>query len=341
MTSGDIPLDDAPEDEEGLSTLYRRRGATFDLLPSASPASRDLADRLRRIAATDLSVLLLAETGSGKTLYAQVVHNGSRRAAGPFIAFNGAGLSESLAASELFGHEKGAFTGAVARHVGRFERASGGTLFLDEIGDLPLPVQGQILHAIEYREYERVGGSEVLFADVRVVAATNHDLDRRVAEGRFRQDLLFRLRQAAFRIPPLRERIGDLPELLRGFARDAGRRHGRRVRGITGPALAALNAYAWPGNVRELRDAVTFAVAMAPGDEIRLEDLPEHVRSASRPRGTFVTLEEHEQRYVAEVLAAAGGNKSEAARILGITRKTLYEKLRRHGLVSGDEPDPA
>jgi DNA-binding NtrC family response regulator len=309
-------------------------------MPTKSPAFRDLLARLKRIADNNLAILFLAETGTGKTVLAQAVHNASSRSAAPFISFNASGLTDQLAGTELFGHEKGAFTGAVQRHVGRFERASGGTLFFDEIGDLPLGVQAQILHALEYKQFERVGGTETLSADVRIIAATNHDLGKMVAEGRFRQDLLYRLKQACFRIPPLRERKEDLGDLIARFVKEASIKYRRNIKSIAPDAERALLQHSWPGNVRELRAAIYVAVAMSMTHELTLADLPEDVRpKANSVRTDLVTLEESERRYIGEVLGATAGNKSETSRILGITRKTLYEKMRRYGFAAPGEEE--
>ncbi|HKP76546.1 MAG TPA: sigma-54 dependent transcriptional regulator, partial [Longimicrobiaceae bacterium] len=277
--------------------------------------------------------LIQGESGTGKELLARIVHENSRRARGPFVAVNCAAIPETLLESELFGHERGAFTGAATRRLGRFERASGGTLFLDEVGDMSPTMQAKILRALQEHEIERVGGDTPVRVDVRVVAATNRDLEAEVAAGRFREDLYYRLAVVVVHLPALRERGGDV-DLLAGRFMDAfAAEHGRPVRALSPEAAARLRAYAWPGNVRQLRNVIERAVLVADGEVLRAEHLPPEVLNAAEGPGgdgdgAFLPLRELERRHIRRALDLTGGNLGDTARLLGIHRNTLRQKLR-------------
>jgi DNA-binding NtrC family response regulator len=292
-----------------------------------------------RAARSDATVLVLGESGTGKEMLARVLHAQSPRSRGPFIAINCAAIPEHLLESELFGHEKGSFTGAIGRRIGRFERASGGTLFLDEIGDMSIALQSKILRALQEREIERVGANGPLSIDVRVVAATNRDLAEAVREGSFREDLYYRLAVVSMRLPALRVRGRDLDRLIEHFGALYARQHGRDVRGVTDEAMALLRAHPWPGNVRQLRNAVERAVVMADGDVILPDHLPRDVLdpgSGSHPgepaEEPLCTLAQMERRMIERALSETGRNFSAAAEILGIHRNTLRRKIVEFGL---------
>ena len=259
-------------------------GAVFGMV-GESAAMRRVLDRVARVAATDATVLVTGETGTGKELIARAIHAGSARAKRPFVRVNCGALAEGLVASELFGHERGSFTGAVERRKGRFELANGGTIFLDEVGELPPALQVALLRVLQEGEFERVGGTETLKTDVRVVAATNRNLDEAVREGRFRSDLLFRLNVFPIAMPPLRERKDDIPLIAEHYARQYARKLGKRIRGVSPSAMEALLAYPWPGNIRELQNVVERAVILARGDFLGLSDfeLPSLGSELARP----------------------------------------------------------
>ncbi|OJT16216.1 DNA-binding response regulator [Archangium sp. Cb G35] len=300
-----------------------------------SPAFRAMMDTLRQAAPSTATVLLLGESGTGKELAARALHEQSNRARGPFVAINCGALPESILEAELFGVERGAFTGAVARREGRFERASGGTLFLDEVGEMPLSAQVKLLRVLQEGELERLGGTQTVKVDVRIVAATNKDLQREVAEGRFREDLYYRLNVVEVRIPALASRREDIPLLADAFLRRFASKNGKVLRGFSPDALSTLENYAWPGNVRELEHAVERAVVLARSDVLEVGDLPETVRkgplgSAGQlviPIGT--PMEEVERRVIHETLRHTKGDKTLAARLLGIAARTIYRKLER------------
>lgn len=304
-----------------------------------SPEMKRIFDLIRRVAPTKASVLITGESGVGKELIADALHNLSPRADKPFIKVHCAALAESLLESELFGHEKGAFTGATGRKRGRFELAHEGTLFLDEIGEINQNVQIKILRVLQERKFERVGGEETLEVDVRVIAATNRDLKAEIEKGTFREDLYYRLNVVNIHVPPLRERKDDIPLLAGAFLREFSEENGKSLEGFDPKVRAAFFAYSWPGNVRELRNCVESAVVLARGSVVSLEDLPPGIRKAQEddtvriPAGS--TLAEAEKILIRETLAAQGGNKSRTAEILGIGRKTLYQKLQEYGLEGG------
>jgi DNA-binding NtrC family response regulator len=325
------------ENEELKQALKREYG--FHDLVSKSPAMQRVFDLARVAARSASTILVLGESGSGKEVLARAIHEESPRATGPFVAISCAALTETLLESELFGHEKGAFTGATARRKGKFEAAQGGTLFLDEVGDVSPKLQLDLLRVLEERKFQRVGGNESLDADVRVVAATNRDLGKAVAGGSFREDLFYRLNVIPITLPPLRERPEDVPLLVARFVERLSAELGRRVEGVTPEAMAALVAHPWPGNVRELRNVLERGAVVTKASLIGVEDLglpaspraPVAVPHATGPVEP-VSLEEVEKRHVAEVLAWAQGNVTQAARTLGIDRMTLYNKMKRWGL---------
>jgi DNA-binding NtrC family response regulator len=283
-----------------------------------------------RVAQSEATVLVRGESGTGKEVVAALVHQRSPRAKGPFIRVNCAALTESLLTSELFGHEKGAFTGAHARREGRFELARGGTLFLDEIGELPPEVQAKLLRVLETKEYERVGGTQTLRADARVVAATNRDLEAGIRDSRFREDLYYRLNVVPVILPPLRERLDDIPALAVHFLGRFAREHGGPARRLSKDALAALKRAPWPGNVRELANTIQRAVLVAAGPEVDVQDLglPDRVDQEDGEFSGTCTLEEMERRLILQTLDRTGWNRTEAARILDVTPRTLSNKLR-------------
>ncbi len=301
-----------------------------------SPEMKKIFDLLRRVAPTKASVLITGESGVGKELIADALHNLSPRADKPFVKVHCAALAESLLESELFGHEKGAFTGAAGRKRGRFELAHEGTLFLDEIGEINQNVQIKILRVLQERKFERVGGEETLEVDVRVIAATNRDLKAEIEKGSFREDLYYRLNVVNIHVPPLRERKDDIPLLAGAFLKEFAEENGKNLEGFDTKVRAAFFAYGWPGNVRELRNCVESAVVLARGSLVTLEDLPPGIREAQEddtvriPAGS--SLAEAEKILIRETLAVQGGNKSRTAEILGIGRKTLYQKLQEYGL---------
>ncbi|RMG95032.1 MAG: sigma-54-dependent Fis family transcriptional regulator [Deltaproteobacteria bacterium] len=320
-----------------LRAAARSRGRPAARMVGASAPMQRLQVFLERVAQTQATVLLLGESGTGKELAANLIHALSPRSSGPFVAINCAAIPENLLESELFGHERGAFTGAVAQHDGVFARAHGGTLFLDEIGEMSLATQARMLRVLETRRFTRVGGTEEIEVDVRLVAATHRDLRKMVAEGRFREDLLYRLSVIQTRLPPLRERVEDIPELVRYFADELGESMGRRILAISPEALEILQRYRWPGNVRELRNVVERALVLGDGPTLEADDLPPELHKAAptvpptaAAAATHLVrpLAELERDAIAAALEATGGNKARAAALLGIDRTTLYRKLK-------------
>ncbi len=308
-----------------------------------SPAARGLSAFIARVAVVDASVLLLGESGAGKEVVAGAIHRGSRRAVGPFVAVNCAALAESLIESELCGHEKGAFTGASERRAGRFEQADGGTLFRDEVGELSPAAQAKLLRVLEERRFERTGGTRTIAVDVRIIAATHRDLRAMVEHGSFRSDLFYRLDVLVGVVPPLRERLADLPVLCAHLLARAGERVGRRVHGLTPEALRRLAAYPWPGNIRELRNVLERALVLGQRDPIDVDDIEAALPPSALPPaplspptatvagGAVVPLDQLEREAVRAALVAFDGNKARAAAALGIDRTALYKKLRRYG----------
>jgi DNA-binding NtrC family response regulator len=304
-------------------------------LVGESPAMLDVYKQIAVVAPTNVTVLIQGESGTGKELVARAIHvNGSRRS-GPFVAVNCAAIPENLLESDLFGHEKGAFTGAVARKIGRFQQAQGGTILLDEVADMSLALQAKILRVIQEREFERVGGTETLQVDVRVIAATNRDLKVAIESGAFRQDLFYRLAVVTIALPPLGDRGDDLALLTAHFARQYGRRYGKQIAAVSEPAIALLRRHQWRGNVRELGNVIERAVIVCADDTLRAEDLPAELQGddpAVASGGALATLADAEAGHIARVLAHTRGRIGEAAQILGIHRNTLARKIKECGL---------
>jgi two-component system NtrC family response regulator len=300
---------------------------------TASDVMLKVCRDIERLAATDVTVLLAGESGTGKEALALALHEMGPRARGPFVAINCGAIPENLLESELFGYERGAFTGAVARSVGKIEQAQKGTLFLDEIGDMPLPLQVKLLRFLQEQVIERIGGRGTIAVDVRVVSATNQGLDRLVAEGRFRSDLFYRLNPVTVRIPPLRERPGDALLLARWFMGRFNREFGRSLRGFSEAAALAIDAHNWPGNVRELENRVKRGVVMAEGTLIHAADLEFEADAApGLPLDLRMARLRAEREVLGQALARGGGKMSQVARLLGVSRPTLYDLLETHGL---------
>jgi two-component system response regulator HydG len=320
----------ARERAEAESDALRADAAApyrFAEIVGETPAMRAVFAAIEKVAPSDASVYIYGESGTGKELVARAIHARSRRAAGPFIKVNCGALSETLLESELFGHEKGAFTGAIKRKLGRFELADKGTLFLDEIGDVTPALQLKLLRVLQERELERVGGEETIKVDVRVISATHKDIKGEVAAGRFREDLFYRLHVVPCLVPPLRERKEDIPRLVAHFIEKLGKRTNAAVRGIAEPALARLHTYSWPGNVRELENVIEQALVFAEGDKIDVAALPETLRGratestlAVPPGEMSLTeiLEDLERQLIQKAYDKSGGVKTETARLLGM-----------------------
>ena len=313
-------------------------------------AMRKLLRIARKVAPTSSTVLITGESGTGKEFFANIVHRLGSRPDGPFVAVNCGAIPENLVESELFGARKGSYTGSVADRKGLFEEAEFGTLFLDEVGELPLSAQVKLLRFLQTHEVRRVGDTESRIVDVRVLAATNRDLQGEVAAGRFREDLWFRLNVFHLHLPPLRERQAAIPGLCRFFVHRYNQIHGRNVLGFERDVEEAILAYPWPGNIRELENAVEHALILADGDRIRLSDMPESVlknprpllqlpagQEISDPRSALKGLAEVEREHILRVLDALDGNQTEAAHVLGIGRSTLWRKLREYGVAAGGE----
>jgi len=345
-------LDRALEKKLTLREVERLRRRLADLAPGtdligATPGMLRVLDLARKVAPSAASVVIQGPSGSGKEVLAHAIHSLSPRRDGPFLALNCAAIPATLVEGELFGHEKGAFTGATERRPGLLELASGGTLFLDEVGELPLEMQAKFLRVLEERKVRRLGGRAEVEVDLRVLSATHGDLKEAVLQGTFREDLYFRLAVFTVDIPPLRERAADVPLLAQHFVERFAAETAKRVQGFAPGAMRLLTAYAWPGNVRELRNVVERAVILADGEVIREEHLPPGLEAAAPdvslrlPPG--LTLEEVERQYLLAALERAGGSKLRTAESLGISEKTLYNKLNRYaaeGRAAGPEAAP-
>jgi len=324
------------------------REYSFENLVGQGRAMRQIFETIQKVAETDLSVLVRGESGTGKELVAQALHQRSARRARPFVAVNCAAISRELVESELFGHEKGAFTGADARRIGKFEAASGGTIFLDEIGDMAPETQAKVLRVLQERSFEPVGGNRAVTVDVRVVAATHRDLEAEVKAGRFREDLYYRLKVVEVTLPPLRERLEDVPLLAQRFLDQVYERLGRERKPISAEALARLVTHSWRGNVRELRNAIERAAVLAPGAEIQPSDFALDGEPAVTSGDPLVlpgvpfrdakrhTVESFERAYLIKALREHGGNVSRTAEAIGMVRQSLQQKIRELDLRSED-----
>lgn len=342
------------KENRALKTLVSRSGPVKELI-GQSPTILSLISMVDKIAPARISVLIQGESGTGKELVAHRIHKMSDRTDKPFVTINCGALQESLLESELFGHEKGSFTGAVAQKIGLAETADGGTLFLDEIGEMSLGIQTKLLRFLQEGEMYRIGGKNPIRVDVRVISATNRDLEQEVKNGRFREDLFYRLNTITLRVPPLRKRPEDIPLIINYFINNA---HfgGSRPLSVDGKAMDALKAYHWPGNIRELQNTVEQLKILVEGPEIKVEDLPFNIRMSqskqvqdsalgngatvggSHSQGTIpMTLEDLEKNHILQMLAYQHGNKTKTAKVLGITIKTLYNKLHRYGLLDDQD----
>jgi Nif-specific regulatory protein len=317
----------------------KRAGFEYANMIGASAAMRQVYEEIGQVARTTATALILGESGTGKELVAQAIHGNSDRARGPFVTISGAALPETLFESELFGHERGAFTGAVARKKGRLDLAQGGSLFLDEVGELPLATQVKLLRVLQFREYERLGGTETLKADVRLIAATNKNMALAVANGSFREDLYYRLNVFTITAPPLRERRGDVPALAEYFLDKYAREHRRNIRRLGSAALDRLCGHSWPGNVRELENAIERSVVACEGLVVEERHLPETIRAVGpgKPSGPLTltrAVEELERQMIQDALRESRGNLARGARALGITERILRYKVDKYGLAA-------
>jgi DNA-binding NtrC family response regulator len=327
------------EEVSSLRQMLDLRFGFDSIIGRAAPMEK-LFEQMRQVAPTKSTVLIVGESGTGKELVAKALHQASPRRNERFLAINCGAIPSDILESELFGHERGAFTGAVTRKIGKFELAHQGTLFLDEISELSPELQVKLLRVLEERQIMRVGGNELIDVDFRLIAATNRDLEREVDEGRFREDLYYRLKVVSLRIPPLRERLADLPLLAENFLRGFAEREHKEPMHISKEALAILSSYSWPGNVRELRNVIESAAVFHPGGEIRAEDLPTDFRRTAVPApapasvqvvaGPPKTMAEIERQAILETLERTEGRRSDAARLLGIGLRTLQRKLKEY-----------
>ncbi len=337
------------ENSQLRQQLDRKYG--IETIVGSSPAMQPIFEIVRQAAPSQATVLIQGESGTGKELVAHAFHRLSARSRGPFVAIHCAALSPSLLESELFGHEKGAFTGAVARRRGRFEMADGGSLFLDEISEIDASVQVKLLRVLEERTFERVGGNETVETDIRLISATNKDLRRLVEEGKFREDLFFRLDVVNVTIPPLRERADDIPLLCRHFIEEFSAVNGKSIDGLTPEALNMLVSYRWPGNVRELRNVIEKMVVLSTGSRLTARDVPARIREdvgvKGKPKDGFKaesglaasgSLAETERAMIFAALKKRDGNRTLAAEDLGISRRTLHRKLNAYGVQKGKTP---
>ena len=315
-----------------IDVLKKKQGYQ-KIIGKSAPVAK-MMEIIAQVAPSKASVLVTGESGTGKELVADAIHSLSSRADGPLIKVNCASLSPTLLESELFGHEKGAFTGAVSQKKGRFELADGGTIFLDEIGEIDQSTQIKILRVLQERCFERVGGEETVSVDVRIVAATNRNLEQEIRNGNFREDLYYRLNVVHIEVPPLRERKEDIPLLISSFIDTFNQEDGRHVEGFTNSARKALLAYSWPGNIRELRNTVESCVVLARGAMIDVDELPPHIASRDEDETVSInvgtTLEEAEKKIILSTVAHYKGNKTKAAEVLAIGRKTLHRKLEEY-----------
>lgn len=319
--------------------LKTRSATTLDGIIGSSEAMRDACRLVEKVSPSNATVLLLGETGTGKELFARAVHRLSTRCDGPFVAINCAAIPEQLLEAELFGYEKGAYTGAHKQTKGKIELATGGSLLLDEIGDMPLALQAKLLRFFQERVVERIGGRELIPVDVRVICATHQDLREMIRAGRFREDLFYRVSEVSILLPPLRDRIGDAVLLARHFLEQAASRHGRKIHGFSAKALKAIEAYPWRGNVRELENAVNSAVIMADRKQIGVEELHLGASSGDDALDLHTVRAAAERRAIERALSQAAGNLTRVAGLLGVSRPTLYDLLDKYGLKKTADAD--
>jgi Nif-specific regulatory protein len=320
--------------------LKNELGERYDLskMVGSSAAMRRVYDQIEKVLESEITVFISGESGTGKELAAKAIHHASLRSDGPFVDVNCAAIPEGLQESELFGHEKGAFTGAVATHPGKFEQADGGTILLDEVGEMSPSAQARLLRVLQERNLQRVGGTKKIELDVRVISASNRDLEQLVGDGQFRQDLYYRLVVFPIHLPPLRDRREDIPALVDHFLAKYAADAGKRINRVDRHALECLSQYHWPGNVRELENVVHRTLLVAQGPELGMDDLPPTLKTSegtSLPlvaEGELRSLEEMEKATIQRALEHFNGNLSDAARQLGIGRSTLYRKLEQYGL---------
>ena len=312
--------------------------AGFEGIIGSSPGMQKVIQTARQVAASDIPVLIMGESGTGKELIARAIHNHSRRRKQRLVALNCAGLSESILEDELFGHVRGAFTGAQSEREGRFEHADGGTLFLDEVGDMPAAMQAKLLRVLENGELVRLGSNEPIKVDVRLISATNKKIEEMVAERQFREDLFFRINGIGIHLPPLRERREDIPLLIHYFMKLAAERYHKEIEGITPEAQQVLMSYSWPGNVRQLRNVIERMVVLTPGPKLGVESLPPEIRPAGGEvlggmnNLVGISIEQAEKELIRNTLKLVNGNREQAARILGIGERTLYRKIKEYDL---------
>jgi DNA-binding NtrC family response regulator len=313
--------------------------AGFEMIIGSAPALKKAIEAARRVAPLDYPVLILGESGTGKELFANAIHHASPRRKRRLVAMNCAAMTESIMEDELFGHAKGAFTDARTERAGRFEHADGGTLFMDEIGDMPQAMQAKLLRVLENGEVVRLGSNDPVKVNVRLISATNRNLEEMVANKEYRQDLYFRIKGMTITIPPLRERRQDIPLLIHYFLKQAAEKHGKDVEGIGPDAQQFLMNYAWPGNVRQLRNVVETMVILSTGKKLTLDSIPDDVRPSAEPGGAGgmsnlvgMTMEQAERELIRNTLRLTNGNREEAAKQLGIGERTLYRKLKEYGI---------
>jgi two-component system response regulator HydG len=327
------------QQNEVLRDLLIEQGG-FEGIIGKSAVIQKVLSTARQIAASDIPVLIMGESGTGKELIARAIHHNSRRRKNRMVALNCAGLSESILEDELFGHIKGAYTGAQGDRPGRFEHADGGTLFMDEIGDMPSSMQAKLLRVLENGEIVRLGSNEPIKVDVRLISATNRDLDEMVAEKQFREDLFFRIKGATLVLPPLRERREDIPLLLHYFVKEFGEKYHKEIEGVAPEAQQILMSYGWPGNVRQLRTAIENMVVLSPGKTLTPESLPPEIRpsdvsgmdATSTNNLVGISIEQANKDLILNTLKMVNGNREQAAKMLGIGERTLYRKIREYGL---------
>jgi DNA-binding NtrC family response regulator len=341
------------EENAALKEQLDHKFGMENIIGESAPM-REVFDVIRQAAPSSATILIQGESGTGKELVAHAIHRLSNRAKGPFVAVHCAALAPTLLESELFGHEKGSFTGAAERRIGRFEMADGGTLFLDEVSEVDPGIQTKLLRVLEERQFERVGGRSTLQVDIRLITATNRNLKKLVDEGKFRNDLFFRLDVVSITVPPLRDRMDDVPLLCRSLLREFAEKDHREVRDLTPDALKLLMQYEWPGNVRELRNTIERMVVLTRGDKLTVRDVPPAIRAAVESRGippgisvpaggssAVRSLDETEKIMILNALRKCDGNKSKAAQELGISRRTLHRKLNQYKVddsPAGDAP---